>query len=103
MPESFLSLESFCPASDAYDNFTLVCTASKSALIIPVLEVIWLHNGTERQGVVTTNNDIMTNTLSVATSKTSDSGSYTCQATLVIPDSNNITTSEISTVIIKRE
>ena len=103
MPDSFLGLETSCPASDPYDNFTLVCTASKPALIIPTLEVIWLHNGTVRQGVVTTNNDIMTNTLSIITSKTSDSGSYTCQATLIIPDSNNITTSETSTVTIKRE
>ena len=103
MPETLFRLESFCPASFTYDNFTLVCTASKPALVIPALEVIWLHNGTERQGVVTTNEGILTNTLSVATSKTSDSGSYTCQAILVIPDSNNITTSEISTVTIKRE
>ena len=80
-----------------------MCTASKPALVIPALEVIWLHNGTEHQGVVTTNEGILTNTLSVGTSKTSDSGSYTCQATLVIPDSNNITTSEISAVTIKCE
>ena len=101
MPDSFLGLETSCPDSDPYDNFTLVCTASKPALVIPALEVIWLHNGTVRQGVVTTNNGIVTNTLSVITSKTSDSGSYTCQATLVIPDSNDITTSETSTIIIK--
>ena len=103
MPDSFLGLETSCPASDPYDNFALVCTASKPSLVIPALEVIWLHNGTVRQGVVTTNNDIMTNTLNVTTSKTSDSGSYTCQAILVIPDSNNITTSETSTVTIKRK
>ena len=101
MPDSFLGLETSCSDSDPYDNFTLVCTASKPALVMPVLEVIWLHNGTERQGVVTTNNGIMINTLSVITSKTSDSGSYTCQATLVIPDSSNITTSETSSIIIK--
>ena len=98
-----MGLETSCPASDPYDSFTLVCTASKPALVIPTLEMIWLHNGTVRQGVVTTNNDIMINTLSVTTSKTSDSGNYTCQAILVIPDSNNITTSETSTVTIKRK
>ena len=98
-----MGLETSCPASDPYDSFTLVCTASKPSLVIPTLEVIWLHNGTVRQGVVTTNNDIMTNTLSVTTSKISDSGSYICQAILVIPDSNNITTSEISTVTVKRK
>ena len=98
-----MGLETSCPASDPYDNFTLMCTASKPSLVIPTLEVIWLHNGTVCQGVVTTNNDIMTNTLSVGNSKISDSGSYICQAILVIPDSNNITTSETSTVTIKRK
>ena len=102
-PDSFLGLETTCPDSDPYDNFTLVCIASKPALVVPALEVIWLHNGTERQGVVTTENDdtYVMNTLSFPTSFANDSGTYTCIAKLTIPESPDISLIENSTIILR--
>ena len=91
-PDLFLGLETSCADSDPYDNFTLVCTASKPALMIPTLEVIWLHNGTERQGVVTYNSEgtYVINTLSFPNTFVNDSGTYYCHAKLSIPDSSDI-------------
>ena len=82
-------LKTYCPD---LDNFTLVCTASKPALVISTLEVIWLHNGTVRQGVVTYNNEstFVINTLSFPKTFVNDSGSYSCHAKLSIPDSSDI-------------
>ena len=105
LPDSFLGLETYCLASDPYDNFTLVCTASKPALVIPALKVIWLHNGTEHQGVVTTQNDdtYVMNTLSFSRSFVNDSGTYTCIVKLTIPESPDISLTENSTVTLRRK
>ena len=105
MPDSFLGLETSCPASDPYDSFTLVCTASKPSLVIPALEVTWKHNGTICQGVVTTQNDdtFVTNTLSFPTSFANNSGIYTCIAKLTILESPDISLTENSTAILIRK
>ena len=105
MPNSFLGLETSCPDSDPYDNFTLVCTASKPAQVIPMLEVIWLHNGTVYQGVITTLNDdtYVMNTLSFPTSIVNDSGTYTCIAKVTIPESPDISLTENSTITLRRK
>ena len=102
-PNSFLGLETSCPDSGPYDNFTLVCTASKPALVISALEVIWLHNGAIRQGVVTTENDdtYVMNTLSFPASFANDSGIYTCIAKLTIPESPDISLIENSTITLR--
>ena len=103
-PVSFMGLETSCTDSDPYDNFTLTCTASKPALVLPDLEVIWYHNGTIMNGGMTTTNDnTITSTLHVTATKTYMSSYYTCQVNLNILQSNNITTSGISVVTIKRK
>ena len=81
-----------------------MCTASKPALVIPALEIIWLHNDTVRQGIITTQNDDTTyvmNTLSFPTSFANDSGTYTCIAKLTIPESPDISLIENSTVTLR--
>ena len=80
-----------------------MCTASKPVLVITTLEVLWLHNGTVRQGVVTTQNDdtYVVNTLSFPTSFANDSGTYTCIAKLTIPESPEISLTENSTTILR--
>ena len=82
-------METSCTDSDPYDNFTLTCTASKPALVLPDLEVIWYHNGTVRNAVQN-GNTYITNTINFPTSFANDSGTYTCVARLVIPESPNI-------------
>ena len=93
-------LKTYC--SDL-DNFTLVCTASKPALVIPTLEVIWLHNGTVLQGVVTYNNEgtYVINTLSFPKTFANDSGTYSCNAKLSIPESSDISLIENITVTLR--
>ena len=105
MPDSFLGLETSCTDSDPYDNFTLVCIASKPALVIPILEVIWLHNGTEHQGVVTYNSEgtYVINTLSCPKTFVNDSGTYSCHAKLFIPDSSDISLIKNISVTLKRK
>ena len=105
MPDSFLGLETSCSDSDPYDNFTLVCTASKPALVIPALDVMWLHNGTERQGVITTQygDTFVTNTLNFTTSFANDSGTYTCIAKLTIQESPGISLTENSIATLRRK
>ncbi|XP_019851145.1 PREDICTED: neogenin-like [Amphimedon queenslandica] len=104
-PNSFLGLETSCPDSDPYDNFTLTCTATKPTIVIPNLVIAWTHNGTIESGTVTTTGGNMTttvtNTLSFDSSTASDSGTYRCTASITVPDSTDIvTTSEGITVTI---
>ena len=80
-----------------------MCTGSKPTVVIPALELNWLHNSTLHQGLVTENNDILTNTLNIDTSDIYNSGNYTCQARLIIPDSSTITKFKTTIVIIKRK
>ena len=89
VPNFFLGLETSCTDSDPYDNFTLTCTASKPALVLPDLEVIWFHNGTVCNSIQN-GNTYITNTINFPTSFANDSGTYTCVARLVIPDTPNI-------------
>ena len=107
-PDSFLGLETSCPDSDPYDNFTLTCTATKPTIVIPDLVLTWTHNGTTETGtVVTTGTDTavttVTNTLSFPTTTASDTGTYRCVARINIPDSTTITTSEESTTVLRRK
>ena len=84
MPKYFLGLETSCTDSDPYDNFTLICTASKPAIVIADLTVVWYHNGSVRNGMISSRNDdtYVTNTLRFPTSFATDSGIYRCQARL---------------------
>ena len=106
-PDSFPGLELSCPDSDPYDNFTLTCTATKQTIVIPNLVIAWTHDGTIETGTVTTTGENMTatvtNTLSFDSVTASDSGTYRCTAIITIPESTDITTSEESTVTIRRK
>ena len=105
-PDSFLGLETSCPDSDRYDDFTLICTATKPTIVIPDLVLTWTHNGTMETGTVdTTGTDTavttVTNILSFPNTTASDSGTYRCVARIDIPDSTAIMTSEESTAVLK--
>ena len=102
VPNFFLDLETSCTDSDPYDNFTLTCTASKPALVLPDLEVIWYHNGTVHNSVQNDNAYII-NTINIPTSFANDSGTYTCVARLIIPDSPNVIQTANTTVTLRRK
>ena len=107
-PDLFLGLETSCPDSDPYDDFTLTCIATKPTIIIPDLVLTWMHNGVMETGtVLTTGTDtavtIVTNTLSFPNTTASDTGTYRCAARINIPDSAIITTSEESTAVLRRK
>ena len=105
-PNSFLGLETSCADSYPYDNFTLTCTATKPTIVIPNLVIAWTHNGTMETGTVTTTGEntmttTVTNTLSFSSSRSSDSGTYRCTASISIPYSTDIITNEESTVTVR--
>ena len=80
-----------------------MCTARKRALVIPTLEVIWLHNGTVYHGVVTYNSEgtYVVNTLSFLKTFTNNFGTYSCHAKLSIPDSSEISLLKNITVTLR--
>ena len=103
-PLVFTGVEAGCPDSEPYDNFTLVCSSRKPALVISQLEVKWLHNGILQGGNVTMDGGgLQTNTLHISSASVSDSGTYQCIARISIPDSPEVNITKTSTVTIKRE
>ena len=102
-PDDFLGLETSCLASLEYDKFYLSCMASKPEIVIPDLEVFWLHNGVERidNSEVITNGTFVVNELNFTNSTANDTGDYTCVARIQIPYSTTIQLSEESTVVIR--
>ena len=103
LPMSVLGLETSCPASDPYDNFTLTCTASKPTIVLSDLILVWIHNGTIRNGTVSTittsDTTTVTNTLSYSTTQLNDSGTYSCNASLYLPDETMYIIEEITAII----
>ena len=106
-PDQFLGLETSCEDSDTFDTFTLNCTATKPLIVLPDLELYWLYNGIIRFSnsitYNTTNGDVLykLNVLSFPNSTPEDTGSYECVARIFIPDSDNITETEESVVLIR--
>ena len=76
-------------------------------LVLPELEIFWLHNGTLRSNNSFVYNGTHGNTvhklnvLRFPTSVPEDSGTYQCVARLIIPDSNNISVSDVRNVTIR--
>ena len=102
-PDDFLGLETSCLASLDYDKFNLSCMASKPEIVLPNLEVFWLHNGVKRidNSEITNNGTFVMNTLIFMTSTVDDTGNYTCVARIQIPYSTTIQLSGESTVTIR--
>ena len=104
-PESFLGLETSCPDTDPYDNFTLNCTATKPNAVLSDLILAWTHNGTIESGVIYTtissNITTVTNILSFSRSSASDTGTYQCIASIKVSDSSIVAISEESFVTLK--
>ena len=103
LPMSVLLLETSCPASDPYDNFTLTCTASKPTIVLSDLILVWTRNGTMRNGTVSTittsDTTTVTNTLSYSTTLPNNSGTYSCNASLYLPNKGIYNITEITATI----
>ena len=96
-------LESACPDSDHHDNFTLVCRARKPTVVLPELMVKWLHNDLMHADDVSISDNESVNTLNVSNALVSYAGSYTCVASILIPDSPTVTTNASSIVSVTGE
>ena len=96
-------METTCPESLPFGKFLLTCVASKPEIVVPELEVIWLHNGVERtdNSEIVTNGTQIVNTLNFKTTTHNDTGNYTCISRIIIPESSNIQLSEESNIIIR--
>ena len=98
-----LGLETSCPAADPYDNFTLTCTASKPTIVLSDLILVWTHNGTIRNGIVSTittsDTTTVTNTLSYSTTLPNNSGTYSCNSSLYLPNKAIYNITEITAII----
>ena len=89
-PTSFNGLETSCPDADSYDNFSLVCTTSKPAIVLPEIDLVWVKDEDIFQGVTTNDGITWTSILTFETSKADDSGFYSCVASVAIPDSPTV-------------
>ena len=81
--------------------------ATKPTEVIPNISLTWFHNGTQLDSSVLgvsisedeSSNGAM-NQLSVDADDSSDSGSYSCQASLTIPESDTVESSQASIITI---
>ena len=100
-------VEAGCVDSDYHDNFMLVCSARKPALVASQLRITWLYNGTIQfnDSILTfvDNGVSLTSTLHINSARTSHTGLYMCVASIAIQDSPNVNVNGSSTVTIKCE
>ena len=93
------SIKGSCLASDPY----VTCTASKPTIVLSDLILVWTHNGTIRNGTVSTittsDTTTVTNTLSYSTTLPNNSGTYSCNASLYLPNKAIYNITEITATI----
>lgn len=86
-----------------YNDFTINCTASKPAEVIPDLAISWSLNGTtlsEQTGVSITTTDGMSQ-LAISGASVASAGEYTCTGSVTIVDSTAVTASAVANVVIQ--
>lgn len=92
-----------------FNMFSLSCTATKPSNVILPIQLSWYRNGIQLDGSVPgitiqeeEVNDGMEkfSSLNVTSALTSNSGLYTCNAAVSIPESDTVTTNQTATVTI---
>ena len=95
--------------TEPYNDFSLNCTATKPAEVIPSILLTWFHNDTQLDaselGVSisedeSSNSAVTLSQLSFAADNSSDSGSFSCQASISIPESGTVESSQTSIITI---
>ena len=95
--------------TEPYNAFSLTCMATKPTEVIPNISLTWFHNGTQLDTSVlgvsisedeSSSGAMKSSQLSVDADDPSDSGSYSCQASLAIPESDTVESSQASLITI---
>lgn len=107
-PMEFTGLESTCPDSYSYHNFTLICMANFPAILRDTFTdftLTWYHNNTTRTSNLTILNTGLTlvRTIHIANASIADTGEYTCTANIGLLESTNVSESVSSQVLIRGE
>lgn len=90
---------------DPFNSFSLSCNAQKPDGIIPSLQFNWLHDGVRLDDSISTfaiyeDSMDMSSILNVTSAQTVNSGQYTCNVVLNIPESSAVMVSQSATVTI---
>ena len=93
---------------EPFNSINLVCSATKPAAVVPQVQVSWSRDGVPLDNSVpgvavrqeTINSSVVSSTLSIDTARVVDSGMYTCDASINIPDSETISTNDTANVVI---
>ena len=105
VPSSYSGLD-----VDPFNTFSLLCSAMKPSSVTPSLDVSWYHSGMQLDstivGISITEEEgsggaEISNTLTVTSARTVNSGEYLCVASISIPDSNTVTSNQSATVDIR--
>ena len=95
--------------TEPYNDFSLNCTATKPPEVIPSILLTWFHNVMRLDASVlgvsisedeSNSGAVKSSQLALSVDNSSDSGSYSCQATISIPDSDTVESSQTSIVTI---
>lgn len=91
-----------------FNAFNLACTATKSSSIIPALQLSWYHDGLQLDGTVSDVTILQevrsgmekSSTLSIASARVMNSGLYTCNVVVSIPESQDVSADHTANVTI---
>ena len=95
---------------DPFNSFTLICTARKPSSIVPALDLSWYHNEMQLDNSIIgisileeegSGGAERSSMLMVSSATTTNSGVYTCIASVSVPESNTVTSNQSATVTIR--
>jgi len=93
---------------EPFNAFSLVCTATKPAVVVPQIQLSWSRDGVPLDNSVaglsvtqeTINASVVSSTLSLDPARVVDSAMYTCDASINVPDSDTISANNTANVVI---
>lgn len=93
---------------EPFNTATLTCTATKPALVVPQLQLSWSRNSMPLDNSImgvsiseeNINSSATSSTIRLDAARVVDSGTYTCEASISIPDSNVVSTNDTASIVI---